>query len=109
MAAGDELNANCKSDILTIAERDEDVVHAVVRTATGTVTVFATVTRREDTLHLSQVHVEGQGLTRAVIKQAAREMGHIEGAATVKIQGGKRTSGARPGTVPSPIVIEVKP
>ena len=95
------------TSIVTIVEQDENVVHGRIQTEKGLVTVIANVEQQENVLRLTQVHIEGEGLTRTVIKQAAREIGLLGGFAVVIIQGGIRTSGASPGTVPSQIRVEV--
>ncbi len=84
------------------------MLHALVQTAAGYCTVLATLARAGKTLTLQQVHVEGRGMTRSVIKQAATELGLKEHVARVVVQGGVRTSGAKPGSIPRPIEVEVK-
>jgi hypothetical protein len=96
-----------RSPILRIVEEDNNVMHTIFKTTPGDVTVMMNVAREPGRLVLSQIHVEGNGLTRAIIKRAARELGLMEGVDEVVLRGGVRTSGASPGTTPKPIFVKV--
>jgi len=93
--------------ILKILEEDGNVLHAVIQTAEDPVTVMANVIREPTRLVLDKVHVEGEGLTRAIIRKAANELGTKHGTEEVLLLGGVRTSGANPGHVPKPMLVRV--
>jgi hypothetical protein len=92
---------------LEIIEEDENVLHASIETSFGRVTIMANITLDGGKLLLNQIHVEGRGLTRAIMKRAAEELGNRKGAAEVLLQGGIRTSGANPGSFPKLIRVKV--
>ena len=96
-----------RTAILRIVEEDENVIHAVVQTSIGEVTVMANMVREPHRLLLNQIHIEGKGLTRVIIKKAANELGIKEGVGEVVLQDGVRTSGANLGSIPKPIFVEV--
>lgn len=98
-----------KAPIVRVLEEDENVIHAIVQTPIGEVTLMANVIRDPHRLVLNQIHVEGKGLTRAIIKRAAKELGLAEGVEDVVLHGGVRTSGANPGSTPKPIYVKVDP
>ena len=61
----------------------------------------------EDRLVMDSVHVDGLGLTLPRIREVAQVFGEVEDVVEVIIQGGVRTSGARPGSRPTPIRVKV--
>lgn len=93
--------------LLRIIEEDRNVLHAVIQTTEDLVTIMANVVRQPTRLVLDKVHVEGGGLTRAIIRKAATELGSMKGVDEVLLLGGVRTSGANPGHVPKPILVRV--
>jgi hypothetical protein len=97
-----------RTAIVRIIEEDGNVMHAVVQTAAGPVTVMANVIREPHRLLLAQIHVEGTGLTGAIIKEAAKELGLKNGVSEVVLYGGMRTSGANPGRTPRTIRVQVE-
>ncbi len=68
---------------------------------------MANLTEEPHRLLLSRIHVEGKGLTRAIIRIAAKELGRSHGVGEIVLQGGVRTSGAKPGGTPKPILVKV--
>jgi hypothetical protein len=52
--------------------------------------------------------VDGAGLNLPRIRQLAQVFGEVEDVSEVSIQGGVRTSGARPEGTPTPIRVMVK-
>lgn len=93
---------------MEISERDGDTIHLSIQTEAGLVTVIADLVRLDDRLVIDGAHVEGRGLSRTRIHQLAQAFGEVEDVVEVIIQGGRRTSGARPGSIPSPIKVKVK-
>jgi hypothetical protein len=90
---------------LTILEREGNVVIGSFKGAAGEARVISEMVREGDTLILRGTHIEG----RTTLKEAfnvAREFGRQQGAKTVIIEGGARTTGANPGHVPKPIRLE---
>ena len=92
---------------IEIVERDGDTMHMSVTTVAGVVTVMAEMLRVEGLLVLDQVHVDGQGLRLGDIRRLAKVFGEVEDVEEVIIQGGTRTSGAHPGSRPTPIRVQV--
>jgi hypothetical protein len=70
-----------RTAIVRIVEQDENVIQAVVQTSDGEVPLTANLTKESRRLFLSKIHVEGKGLTGAMIKEAAKELGRKEGVA----------------------------
>jgi hypothetical protein len=72
--------------------------------------VITNYRREGDRAYLDELHIDGPGrsaLGPRLLRTFVRELGHQIGARVVIIQGGIRTTGARPGRRPRPIVIEV--
>jgi hypothetical protein len=93
---------------IEMIERDGSAIHAAIRTESGVVTVMANLIRSADRLIVDQVHVDGQGLSLSRIRQVAHVFGVVEDVVEVVVQGGVRTSGAHPGSRPTPIKVKVK-
>jgi RHS repeat-associated protein len=112
--AGIAQLATAAIGVVGILEEANGAIHLTVGTSKGTVEVISDISQEGDTLILSGLHIGGPGagsLGMAGInelKQAAADFGAARGASQVIIQGGKRTSGRRIGTVPSPIVIPTR-
>jgi hypothetical protein len=66
------------------------------------------VIREPGKVILSRIHVDGDGLTRTIIRAAANEFGIKEGVEEVLLRGGVRTSGANPGKTPKPFLVKVE-
>ena len=103
---GEELLAAAGIEIV---ERDRDTIEAIIQTSVGPVTIVADLVRIEDRLILDGVHVSGRGLRLTDIRRLAKVFGAVEDVEEVIVQGGERSSGARPGSSPTPIRIKVKP
>jgi hypothetical protein len=93
---------------MRIIERDGSTICVAIETALGEVIVMAELLRIEDRLVIDRVHVDGAELNLPRIRQLAQVFGEVEGVIEVIIQGGVRTSGARPGSSPTPIRVMVK-
>ena len=100
---------------IRIAERDGDVIYAVAQARNGEMMeIMASMRREGDTIILSGVHVQGSGSgalgTSAVgeLRSLARDFASQEGASTLVIEGGRRSSGAGPGHVPRALVIRTE-
>jgi hypothetical protein len=64
----------------------------------------------DERLILRNLHIDGPGPGKVgarLLYSLARVLGRKQGAETVVVYGGRRTTGARPGHVPPPIEIEV--
>jgi hypothetical protein len=93
---------------MRILERDGDTICAELDTTVGPVVLVANVLLAGRSLVFDGVHVDGRGLTLARIRELAKVAGQVEDVEEVRVQGGVRTSGARPGSVPTPIRVKVK-
>ena len=93
---------------IRIIERDGETVWIELDTGVGTVVVMANIARIEDRLVIDRAHVEGEGLDLSLIRRFAKVMGEVEDVVEVIVQGGRRTSGKRAGTVPTPIRVKVR-
>ena len=96
---------------IRIAERDGDIVRLVGRGPRGAIEVLANMTVEGDRLVLRGLHADGDGpgsLGLAEIRAYARLLGRQMGVSALEIHGGTRTTGARPGKVPRPVVIAVQ-
>ena len=65
------------------------------------------VVRQGDTLIIRGAHIEGDATLKEVLR-TAQQYGREQGVTKVIIEGGVRTTGANPGHIPKPIVVEVK-
>jgi filamentous hemagglutinin len=96
---------------VTIVERDGDVAEIVIEGARAQISVITELRLEGDSLVLSGTHVHGPGAgysSPAELREAARALARQFGASRVIIHGGRRTTGASPGHVPRPIVIELE-
>jgi hypothetical protein len=59
------------------------------------------------TLFLRGTHIEGKGTLKEAI-EVARDLGGRAKVDRVVVEPGRRTTGARPGHLPRPIIIEVQ-
>jgi hypothetical protein len=76
----------------------------------GQVRIMGTFTKEGDTLYIRGAHIEGPGAARVGyrdIMEYGREYGRQQGVKQVIIEGQARTTGARPGHTPRPIIIKV--
>ena len=95
---------------IRIADRDGDIVEIIAQGKSGEITVIAEMTRSDDDLILRDAHIDGVGPGASSIgelKQLAREFAQQQGASRIIIYGGVRTTGAKPGRRPRPIIIDV--
>jgi len=77
----------------------------------GQVRIMGTFTTEGDTLYIRGAHIEGPGATRVGyqdILEYGRQYGRQQGVKEVIIEGQVRTTGARPGHTPRPIIIKVE-
>ena len=61
-------------------------------------------------LRLVRLHLEGDAknsIGRATLWQVAYQLGRYFGAQTLRIEGGRRTTGRYKGQVPTPFIIEI--
>jgi hypothetical protein len=94
-----------------IVESDGNVVELAMMTEAGAITVITEMTRDRDDLILSKLHIDGPGTGSAgirTLRALARAFGKQQGAARVIVRGGIRTTGARPGREPRPIIVVVE-
>ncbi len=103
----DDRDAYMQAGII-VREHDGMTVSLALLLGNSIVMVIAEFIRLEDTLLIKGAQVEGRGLTRTLIRTFANVVGQIENVSRVIVQGGKRTSGGRAGSVPSPIQVEVQ-
>ena len=90
-----------------ILEREGNIIIASFKVAAGKANVMTEVGRHGDDLILSGTHIEGSATLKEAL-QMAKDLGKAAGARRVIIKGAIRTTGARPGHVPKPIVIEIE-
>jgi len=88
-----------------ILERDGNVIHAVFNVAKGKAEVIAEALKVGNTLVLKGAHISGQGTLREAL-EAAKAFGREQGVTRVVIEGGIRSTGANPGHIPRPIILE---
>jgi hypothetical protein len=77
------------------------------KVAGGEARFVGDVVREGDTLIVRGAHIEGDATLKEVLR-TAEQYGREQGVSKVIIEGGVRTTGANPGHVPRPLVIEVK-
>ena len=90
-----------------IVEREGNTVVGSFKVAGGEARFVGDVVRDGDTLIIRGAHIEGDATLKEVY-QMAEQYGREQGVKTVCIEGGRRTTGANPGHIPKPLVIEVK-
>jgi len=90
---------------ITVLEREGNVVIASFRGAAGESKVIAEVVQQGDTLLLRGTHIQGSATLKEALA-AAVKFAREQGAKRVTIEGGPRTTGARPGHIPRPITLE---
>lgn len=93
--------------MIEIAEQDGDAVFAKAATAHGAVTIVCRLRLLPDRLLLYDLHVDGPGVgTLGVggLRRVVDEVMETYGVERPEIRGFRRTTGAGPGRVPSPLV-----
>ncbi|MCL1633814.1 hypothetical protein M2650_04035 [Luteimonas sp. SX5] len=93
-----------------IVEQAGDTVEILGKGAKGNITVIAEMVKKGGQLILNGAHISGQGKGTSSLKelkQLARALGQQQGAESVIIKGGVRTTGANPGKVPIEIKVKV--
>lgn len=83
-----------------ILDRDGSTIIGAFDVAGGEARFIGELSRNGDDLFLRGAHIEGDATVREII-EAGRAFGREVGAKRVIVQGGRRTTGARPGHVPS--------
>jgi hypothetical protein len=109
-ASGAPSSVGARSSIpsrVQILEQEGNTVSGSFKVAGGEARFMADVTRQGDTLIISGAHIEGDATLKEVL-QTAERYGREQGVARVIVQGGTRSTGANPGHIPRPLVIEVK-
>jgi filamentous hemagglutinin len=97
--------------LIRVVASDGDVVHLVADSAEGEIEVITTIAREGNALILRGAHIEGPGIGSVgmrVLRELARELARQYGVDKIVVFGGRRTTGANPGHIPRPIVIEVR-
>ena len=95
---------------ITILERDADAIHFLAQGPRGQIEVITSLTIESETAILRGLHIDGPGpgsLGVRELRELTRELGRQLGVRRVVIFGATRYTGANPGRVPRPIVIEV--
>lgn len=67
-------------------------------------------TLQEHDLHLDKLHLEGSAINqvgRPALWQVAYQLGRYFGVKTLRIEGGRRTTGRYKGKLPTPFVITI--
>lgn len=90
---------------IQILERERNLIIASFKVANGEARVMAEMVRDGDKLILRGAHIEGSGTLKEALS-AAKAFGREQGVKQVVIEGGTRTTGANPGHVPRPIIID---
>lgn len=97
---------------IVLLEQDRDVLRVRVQTPLGDFELIANIRYSDDVLYLEEMHLGGPGpntIGPAAFRRAIREFGRqvmeLADVATLVIEGGIRTSGARPGHRPRRIVL----
>lgn len=89
----------------SINDREGDIIIGTFKGTAGEGQVIGTMIREGDTLILRGVHIDGRATLREALA-VAREFGREQGVKRVIIEGGSRTTGARPGHAPRPLTVE---
>lgn len=93
-----------------IVDRDGDTVELIAEKGDVKIEAMARMTKDGDTLNLDKLHMNNVGegkIKRSDLDDMAKTLGSQEGASTVKILPGTRTSGAMEGRTPKPREIKV--
>lgn len=83
---------------------------AIGQSGTTQIRVMAEMLRQGDDLLLRGAHIEGAGAGSVGIRtlmEIGRVFGRQQGVKRVIVEGARRTTGARPGRTPRPIVIPI--
>jgi hypothetical protein len=91
-------------------ELDEDVLQFAFEVAGQRVECLTNFVQHGEELLLFKLHLGGNArnqIGRAALWEIAREIGRYFGAKTLRIEGGRRSTGRLIGRVPTPIVISV--
>jgi hypothetical protein len=94
-----------------IVESDGNVVELAALIDSGAVCVITEMTKVGEDLVLSKLHIDGPGVGSSgiqTLRALARMLGRQQGVRRVIVHGGVRTTGARAGRVPRPIIILVE-
>ena len=97
---------------MVLLDKDGDVYEFLVKLAKGDLTVITTVEVVGNVLILRDLHVDGAGPGTSSFKelrQTIKAFGRSFGTQTVVIHGFARTTGAKPGHVPRPIIVRLEP
>jgi RHS repeat-associated protein len=97
--------ASTPKAMVQILEREGNVVIASFKVANGEARVAAEVIRDGERLILRGAHIEGDGTLKEALS-AAKSFGREQGVKQIIIEGGLRTTGAKPGHLPRPITID---
>ncbi|HKP76893.1 MAG TPA: RHS repeat-associated core domain-containing protein [Longimicrobiaceae bacterium] len=104
-ARGGVIGYEAASSGFRVLESEGSHIIGAFDVANGEARIITEVVREGDNLILRGSHIEGDATWREVT-EAARSFGREQGVRTVTIEGGARTTGARPGHIPRPIVIQ---
>ena len=117
MARRDRANAHEPTEAgglerrsITTLERDADAIHRLAQGPRGQIEVITSLMVEGETAVLRGLHIDGPGpgwLGVRELRELTRELGRQLGVRRVVIFGATRYTGANPGRVPRPIVIEV--
>jgi len=103
--AAQSAETNAAKAGVQILERDGNIVVASFQVAKGEARVITEVVRDGDRMILRGTHIEGEGTLKEALS-AAKSFGRDQGAKSVVIEGGVRTTGANPGHAPRPITLD---
>jgi hypothetical protein len=101
------LGSIAKSGV-KILEQEDNVIIATFKVAKGEARVAAEMVQDGDRLILRGVHIEGDATLKEALS-AAKSFGRERGAKEVVIEGGVRTTGAKPGHLPRSITVNTEP
>jgi len=105
-ARGIGIGESIAQPAFRVLEQEGSLIIGSFRGANGEARMIAEVTRQGDTLTFSGVHIEGKGTFKEAM-QVARNLGEKAKVKRVEILPEKRTTGARPGHTPKPIIIDL--
>jgi hypothetical protein len=95
---------------IQIVEQDGATIRITGSGPHGIIEVICDMEWDGQTLVLRSLHADGSGprsLGISAIREFAREFARQQHARAIKIHGGMRTSGAKPGKIPRPIKIQI--